>query len=52
MTVFDTVTDKKITSVDICTPTKMLARIIFRQDYMQFWGHRITIGLRRKVVNA
>jgi len=35
------------TKIEIDTVTKMLARIIFRQDYMQYWGHDITIGVKR-----
>lgn len=37
-----------VTNVQIDTPTKTLARIIFRQDYIQFWGYKITVSLDRK----
>ena len=40
--------EKIVTDVEIDTPTKTLARIIFRQDYIQFWGYKITISLAKK----
>ncbi len=39
---------KVVTNVQIDTVNKALARIIFRQDYMQFWGYKITISLVQK----
>jgi hypothetical protein len=39
---------KIVTNVAIDTVSKTLARIIFRQDYMQFWGYKITISLAKK----
>lgn len=39
---------KIVTDVRIDTVNKALARIIFRQDYIQFWGKKITISLVRE----
>lgn len=39
---------KIVTNVEIDTVSKTLARIIFRQDFMQFWGYKITIFLAKK----
>ena len=34
---------------EVLAPTKFLARLNFRHDYIQFWGHDIiSIGLKRK----
>jgi len=35
------------TKIEVLAPTKFLARLNFRHDYMQYWGEDITIGLKR-----
>lgn len=39
---------KVLANVRIRTVSKTLARIIFRQDWIQFWGKKITISLVRE----
>lgn len=40
--------NKVVTYCDVIAPTKFLARLNFRHDYIQFWGYNIKIGLPRK----